>query len=373
MSYMPVHLDPVHSEMQGLLDRIFQSAGPSEFKLPSSPSFITRDPTSVPRSVTTVMAAGTPPAPPTGVPVTQSPLPTIDYAYTLGPNPLLSSEPYVPHRSIRDWLRDLDLFIVTVTTNQRTCYLICFLSIPALSPVSPWPIVLGLDFLTERDCTIYIRHKRLVIGSPISPTATPAPSDDLDLAYNTVLSTAALEPTHLKDVLPAPTDDLDLAYNTVLSTAALEPTHLNDVLSSPSTVGPVAHKQLSDLASFSVLFSWSTDTISRTRIVEQTIDTGDARPIWQPPRRIPVRYRDEVDKLLDELLRAKFIRPSSSPWASPIALVPKKDSSRRPCIDYRRLNAVTVRDSFPLPRLYDTIDALGQAVWFSTLDLKSGY
>ncbi|BHF84377.1 hypothetical protein SprV_0902752800 [Sparganum proliferum] len=114
--------------------------------------------------------------------------------------------------------------------------------------------------------------------------------------------------------VPTHPDDLDFAYNAVLSAAALEPTHLNDILPSPSKVGPVAHKQLRDfLALFPDLFTWSTDTIGRARLVPHTIDTGDARPIWQPPRRIPVRYRDEVDKLLDEMLCAKIIQPSSSP------------------------------------------------------------
>ncbi|BHF70417.1 hypothetical protein SprV_0301346700 [Sparganum proliferum] len=130
-----------------------------------------------------------------------------------------------------------------------------------VTPVSPWPIVLGLDFLTDNHCTIYTRHRRLVIGSPTSPTVTPIPSDDLDLAYNAVLSAAALEPTRLNDVLPM-----------------------------LSTVGPVTHKQLSDLlASFFDLFFWSTDTLGRTRLVRHTIDTGDAKPLWQPPGRMPVR------------------------------------------------------------------------------------
>nr|VZH97045.1 unnamed protein product [Spirometra erinaceieuropaei] len=154
----------------------------------------------------------------------------------------------------------------------------------------------------------------------------------------------------------------------------LEPTPLDTVLPASCLIGPVAHEQLKTLLnSFPDLFAWSTDTIGRTHLIQHTIDTGDAKPVWQPPRRIPLRYREEVNKLLDELLQAKIIQLSSSPWAFPIPLVPKKDGAFRLCFDYRRLNAVTVRDSFPLPRLDDTPNALGNAAWFSTQDNKFDY
>ena len=67
------------------------------------------------------------------------------------------------------------------------------------------------------------------------------------------------------------------------------------------------------------------------------------------------------------------MKPSTSPWASPVILVPKRDGTSRFCIDYRRLNAITTKDVYPLPRIDDILDTLGEAKYFSSLDLASGY
>ena len=73
------------------------------------------------------------------------------------------------------------------------------------------------------------------------------------------------------------------------------------------------------------------------------------------------------------MLAQGTVEPSDSPWSAPICLVKNKDGSCRFCIDFRQLNAVTVKDTYPLPRIDDTLDLLAGSVWFSTLDLASGY
>ena len=73
------------------------------------------------------------------------------------------------------------------------------------------------------------------------------------------------------------------------------------------------------------------------------------------------------------MLRNKVIEPSKSPWASPIVLIPKKDCTLRFCVDYRKLNEVTVKDSYALPRIDDALATLNGNKYFSSLDLNAGY
>ena len=73
------------------------------------------------------------------------------------------------------------------------------------------------------------------------------------------------------------------------------------------------------------------------------------------------------------MLKEGVIKGSNSPWASPVVLVAKKDGSTRFCVDYQRLNSITKLDTFPLPRVDDSLDLLAKTAYFSTLDLASGY
>ncbi len=124
---------------------------------------------------------------------------------------------------------------------------------------------------------------------------------------------------------------------------------------------------------FQDVFSMGSHDVGRTSTLKHRITTDGTSPIKQAPRRVPYHLRDAVDAHTEEMLRNKVIEPSTSPWASPIVLVKKKDGSLRYCVDYRRLNACTVKDAHPLPRIEDCLDVLGGARVYSTLDLASGY
>jgi transposase InsO family protein len=101
--------------------------------------------------------------------------------------------------------------------------------------------------------------------------------------------------------------------------------------------------------------------------------TPGARPVHCQPYRAGPRAREAESKEVERMLKAGVIEPAASEWASPVVLVPKSDGSMRFCVDYRKLNAITVRDTYPLPRMDECIDSLGEAQMFTTLDCNSGY
>ena len=121
------------------------------------------------------------------------------------------------------------------------------------------------------------------------------------------------------------------------------------------------------------VFALDDSELGRTSLVQHTIDTGDHPAIKQPTRRTPFIQRDKIAQMIEEIQDRGVVQPSSSAWASPIVIVPKKDGTSQFCVDFRRVNAVTKKDVYPLPRIDDMLDTLGGAKYFSTLDLSSGY
>ena len=133
------------------------------------------------------------------------------------------------------------------------------------------------------------------------------------------------------------------------------------------------HKLVSVLCKYSDVVAHDDGDVGLTTVLSHEIQTGDARPIRQGPRRLAPVKNEIVSQQISSMLANDIIEPSVSPWASPIVLVRKTDGTYRFCVDYRRLNGVTHQDAFPLPRIDDTLDNLGGACYFSTLDLQSGY
>ena len=103
------------------------------------------------------------------------------------------------------------------------------------------------------------------------------------------------------------------------------------------------------------------------------IETGNAKPISQGLRPSGPAAREVARKEVEDMLEKGVIQPCRSPWASPVVLVKKKDGSTRFCVDFRKVNDVTVKDVHPLPRISDMLEALGSGRYVSTLDAAAGY
>ncbi|MCG7883681.1 MAG: reverse transcriptase family protein, partial [Candidatus Thiodiazotropha endolucinida] len=127
------------------------------------------------------------------------------------------------------------------------------------------------------------------------------------------------------------------------------------------------------LLKHSAVFSMSKSDLGNTDIIQHRINTGLAPPIRLPQRRVPMAMKEAVDAEVQRLIDTNLVVKSKSPWAFPLVPIRKKDNSIRICVDYRKLNEVTLPDSYPLPRIRDCLDALEGAKWFSTLDCTSGF
>lgn len=126
------------------------------------------------------------------------------------------------------------------------------------------------------------------------------------------------------------------------------------------------------------VFQWDKTTLGRTMLVEHCVPTGDSKPVQQKQYPIPTVAMQEVRKQTAQMLADKVIRPSKSPWRSPVLLVKKKDSGGkvtgyRFCIDLTKVNAVTIKDTYTLPVIGSTVDTMSGATFFSNGDLNRAF
>ncbi|XP_073359923.1 uncharacterized protein [Aegilops tauschii subsp. strangulata] len=146
---------------------------------------------------------------------------------------------------------------------------------------------------------------------------------------------------------------------------------LNRIVMAPETPIPPTMQELLD--KHTTVFT-DPQTLPPHRPLDHAIHlVPGAVPVNYRPYRYSPQQKDEIERQVAKMLKAGLITPSISPFASPVLLVKKKDGTWRFCVDYRRLNAITIKSKFPLPVIDELLDELGGAKWFSKLDLKAGY
>lgn len=127
------------------------------------------------------------------------------------------------------------------------------------------------------------------------------------------------------------------------------------------------------LHTFSDVFATPTDLPPERQYDHAIPLKPDAMPFNSRPYRYSPAHKDEIERQIKEMLAAGIITHSVSPYASPVLLVQKKDGSWRFCVNYRRLNEITIKNIFPMPVIDELLDELAGAKIFSKLDLRAGY
>ena len=127
------------------------------------------------------------------------------------------------------------------------------------------------------------------------------------------------------------------------------------------------------LSNYRDIFALGIKDLSGCKLGTHSIRTLDVPPIFQHPYRISHTEREYLKNEIKLLMDHGIIEPSDSAWSSPVILVPKSNGKKRLCIDYRKLNSVTISETFPVPLVLDILERLGDSDWFTTLDMASGY
>ena len=152
------------------------------------------------------------------------------------------------------------------------------------------------------------------------------------------------------------------------------PDHLQPVLLEAKVAGSELDDAVQLLNKYEHVFVGPDGRVGRMTACDgHRIITGDHQPIRQRLRRAHPAHKQIIADYIQDLLAQGCIRPSESNWATPVVIVTKKDGSPRFCLDYRKLNAITKKDAYPLPRIDDALEQLAIKKYFCTFDLASGY
>lgn len=240
---------------------------------------------------------------------------------------------------------------------------------PILYPLKNYDLILGKPWLTQtnpqinwRTNTLYFNHN----DTPIEWNCTGFKSTNIQARSRGLLLTHM----HFHTMATLPGSDIFLAL--VKSSADLKSDEANKPRKRPDMtpeIMQIVDHEFPDVFPDTLPGGLPPDRGDAMKI--ETDPTAD--PPFKPVIRLSIAELDELRKQLDELLAKKFIKPSTSPYGSPVLFVRKKDGTLRMCVDYRGLNGITRKNRHPLPRIDELIDRFRGARYFSKLDLLSGY
>lgn len=237
--------------------------------------------------------------------------------------------------------------------------------------------IIGLDLLTRWGASVDVPRSLLIFGAETVPLGTDRRGRCAEYpggqSHQVGVTTSCPPATHhpsaqggLEGATPQLTAPRSPSAETVTAVKELgrRSSHLLD---------QAQRTQLDCLLEeFLDIFAACDEDCTRTSLVQHHIDTGQASPIRLRPHRLPLAKRQAAEELIQSMAANGVIEPADGPWAAPVVMV-RKDGGWRPCVDYRRLNEVTKKDSYPLPRIDDALDHVAGSQWFSSLDLRSGY
>ena len=240
---------------------------------------------------------------------------------------------------------------------------------------------------TERvvDGIIEPRHKLpgLMVASSLHRPNGPelnvrilnASEEEIEIPSGTIIG-QFVPIDEVETLLPEP-DDPDYFRQVTMESKATElPKHLQSFVEQWTRHLTPAEKNkfMTLLQKYGQIFSKDDYDIGRTDVITHHIPLiPGAQPIKQNPYRQGAMKEAEIERQVQLLKEHDLIEEGTGPYSAPVVLVKKKDGKWRFCVDYRRLNAITHKDAYPLPRVDDSLDSLGGSQWFTTLDLTAGY
>ena len=273
--------------------------------------------------------------------------------------PLLSGKDLIPECC--------NVSIATAMTLPPLSEMLVPVCVSPAGPVNQSPDFVGyLKPNLQNKCECVVAHTVTSVKNGVTLARVLNPTDQ-EFTLREGMHLGEFFPVDESEIVPLPGAQVE-------TVSAISSTELPLVAVEESPASPQQKARLASLlAEHQQIFNMSKGVSGKCTLIRHHIKTGNHSPIRQRAYRASPEKKEEIDRQVAALLADGVIEESCSPWASPVVLVKKKNGEWRFCIDYRRLNSITVKDCHPLPRVDDTLDALAGSLWFSTLDFSNGY